>query len=74
MCFGGRSSPPPPPEPVAPAPPPVRSTSQVAPAPAGTSDEAPSYDAEGNVVAKKKGKSMLTIPLVTGTGSGLQIQ
>ena len=72
MCFGGSKSPPAP-EPVAPAPPPVQSTTQVSPAPPGTADEMPTYDTDGNVVAKKKGKSLLTIPLVTGSGSGLQI-
>ena len=67
MCFGGGSKAPPVPEPVAPRPPPVQSTTQVAPAPPGTAQDL-LYDE-----VKKKGKKLLTIPLVTGTDTGLQI-
>ena len=74
MCFGGGSKAPPKPEPVAPAPPPVKGTQQVAPTSAGSStNEGTDYGEGSTVKAKKKGKSQLTIPLVSNTGTGLQI-
>ena len=71
MCLGGGSKAPPKPEPVPPAPPPVQGTQQVAPTSAGSStNEGTDY---GEMDKKKKGKSALTIPLVSNTGTGLQI-
>tara|TARA_B100000029_G_C17071620_1_gene777074 strand:- start:366 stop:569 length:204 start_codon:yes stop_codon:yes gene_type:complete len=67
MCLGGGApKAPPAPEPVPPAPPAVQNTvnEQAAPAPA---------QEETQIAAKKKGKKGLTIPLVSGEGSGLQV-
>lgn len=68
MCFGGsRPAPAPTPEPVAPNPPKVDNT---------TEQDAPAPSEEDNTVtniqAKKKGTSLLTIPLTESSGSGVQ--
>ena len=70
MCLGGRSAPPPPPPAPSPPPPrPVNAQSSPEPAESGTTKS------EGGVVlAKKKGKSALKIPLISGAGTGVQIQ
>ena len=69
MCFGGgsRPAPAPTPEPVAPNPPKVDATTE-------QTEPAPSEDDNtvSNINAKKKGTSLLTIPLTTTSGSGVQ--
>tara|TARA_Y100000592_G_scaffold14266_1_gene20310 strand:- start:308 stop:520 length:213 start_codon:yes stop_codon:yes gene_type:complete len=67
MCFGGGRSSPPPPEPVAPNPPKVDATTeQTEPAPSEEDNTV------SNIKAKTKGTSLLTIPLTTTSGSGVQ--
>lgn len=74
MCLGGSSySPPPTPQPVAPAPPPVRKVTQVAATKAGSSGSTVAQDTATQILAKKKGRSALRIPLITNTGTGINI-
>ena len=74
MCLGGgSSSAPPAPQPVAPAPPPVRKVTQVGATKAGSSDQTVAQNAATAVLAKKKGRSALRIPLISNLGTGINI-
>ena len=68
MCFGGgRSQDPPKSEPVAPNPPAVTNTTeQTEPEPSEEDNTV------SNIQKNKKGTSLLTIPLTTTEGSGVQ--
>ena len=67
MCFGGGGGSPPDPKPVAPSPPQVLTTQQTEPVSTDETQEA------SNVKSKKKGVSLLTIPLTSTEGSGVQV-
>ena len=73
MCLGGSSSAPPPVQPVAPAPPPVRKVTQVTAAPAGSSGSTVAQSAATSVLAKKKGRKDLRIPLISNLGTGISV-
>lgn len=68
MCFGGGGSPAPPVPPPRPAPPAVGNT-QSSPSPA----EGTGSNRESNVEAIRKGRKILRIPLISGSGTGVQI-
>lgn len=68
MCFSGGSSKPAPPPPP-PARPPREMNTQPSPTPANT--EAPGASTAAD--EKKKGRNILKIPLIEGSGSGVQI-
>ena len=71
MCLGRKSAPPPPPPPPTPRPPRLANT-QTSPKPAeatsGTTNTAT------NVEQIRKGRKVLRIPLLSGAGTGVQIQ
>lgn len=73
MCLGGRASAPPTPEPVAPVPPPVRKVTQVTAAPAGSAGQTVAQSTATDILAKKKGRKDLRIPLITNTGTGISV-
>ncbi len=67
MCFGGGSKAPPKPEPVAPNPPQVTNTTeQTEPQPSEEDNTV------SNIQSNTQGTSLLTIPLTTTSGSGVQ--
>ena len=69
MCFGGKPNlPPPPPPPPAP-PPPAPSAMSRQPAP--TSPEMGGLSEASKVLASRRGKRGLTIPLVGAGGAGI---
>ena len=80
MCIGGSSSPPPPPPPVAPPPPPPQITINPAPmlAPPRPPEERRQTRPDSPVKrrrqgVRRRGKSMLKIPLNTSRSSGVNI-
>jgi hypothetical protein len=74
MCFGG-SNYTPPPTPVIPPRPPAATNLVSAQASPSPTDEASrsSQETGSTIVAKKKGRKSLKIPLVASSGSGVQI-
>ena len=74
MCFMSRAAPAPTPEPITPKPPATQNlTQQSSPAPSEPGSQA-DQNTGTTIDAKKKGTAQLQIPLVSGTGSGLQVE
>lgn len=75
MCLGGgRSYAPPAPPPVPPAPPAATNLVSAQASPSPTDEASRSAQETGTtIVAKKKGRKSLRIPLVSSSGSGVQV-